>query len=75
MKTKRVLVVLGGTSGEREVSLDSGRACANALKKIGYKSKNNVSIINAFQRRFRQVLINGKIDKECLIISRSISKN
>ena len=45
------------------------------LKKIGYKSKNNVSIINAFQRRFRQVLINGKIDKECLIISRSISKN
>ena len=36
MKTKRVLVVLGGTSGEREVSLDSGRACANALKKIGY---------------------------------------
>jgi len=45
------------------------------LKKIGYKSKNNVSIINAFQRRFRHVLINGKIDKECLIISRSISKN
>ncbi len=37
MKNKRVLVVLGGTSGEREVSLDSGRACVRALKKIGYK--------------------------------------
>jgi len=32
-KFKRVLVVLGGTSGERTVSLDSGRACARALKK------------------------------------------
>ncbi len=37
MKNKRVLVVLGGTSGERAVSLDSGRACINALKKKGYK--------------------------------------
>ncbi len=37
MKNKKVLVVLGGTSGEREVSLDSGRACIKALKKMGYK--------------------------------------
>ena len=37
MKNKKVLVVLGGTSGEREVSLDSGRACIKALRKIGYK--------------------------------------
>ena len=37
MKIKKVLVVLGGTSREREVSLDSGKACVNALKKIGYK--------------------------------------
>jgi len=37
MKNKKVLVVLGGTSGEREVSLDSGRACIKALKKKGYK--------------------------------------
>ena len=37
MKNKKVLVVLGGTSGERKVSLDSGRACIKALKKIGYK--------------------------------------
>ena len=37
MKNKKVLVVLGGTSGERAVSLDSGRACIKALKKKGYK--------------------------------------
>ena len=29
----KVLVVLGGSSGERAVSLDSGKACAKALKK------------------------------------------
>ena len=35
MKIKNVLVVLGGTSGEREVSLESGKACIKALKKLG----------------------------------------
>ena len=33
MKNKKVLVVMGGTSGEREVSLESGKACVKALKK------------------------------------------
>jgi len=37
MKNKKVLVILGGTSRERKVSLDSGKACIKALKKIGYK--------------------------------------
>ena len=36
-KIKNVLVVLGGTSGERAVSLESGKACIKALKKKGYK--------------------------------------
>ena len=36
-KFKNVLVVLGGTSGERAVSLESGKACVLALKKKGYK--------------------------------------
>ncbi len=36
-KIKNVLVVLGGNSGERSVSLESGRACIKALKKKGYK--------------------------------------
>ena len=37
MKYKKVLVVLGGLSKEREVSLKSGKACVKDLKKIGYK--------------------------------------
>ncbi len=53
------------------------------LIKIGYvaqnsknfKSKNsNNYIVEAFQRRFRQELVNGKIDKECLIISNNLVK-
>ena len=51
------------------------------LYKIGYsknlKSKNNKYLkilTTAFQRRFRQELINGIADKECLIISKNIAK-
>ena len=51
------------------------------LYKIGYEKsvnkKNNKclrKIILAFQRRFRQSLINGIIDKECLIISKNLIK-
>ena len=44
------------------------------LRVIGYKSKHKISIIKAFQRRFRQKLISGKIDRECLIISISLVK-
>jgi N-acetylmuramoyl-L-alanine amidase len=53
------------------------------LSKIGYSEKNLNSIKKnkylilktiAFQRRFRQDLINGKIDKECLIISQNLAK-
>tara|TARA_B100001989_G_scaffold245211_1_gene214740 strand:+ start:314 stop:1252 length:939 start_codon:yes stop_codon:yes gene_type:complete len=36
-KFKKVLVVVGGASGEREVSLASGKACIKALKKKKYK--------------------------------------
>ena len=36
-KFKNILVVLGGASGERAVSLASGRACIKALKRKGYK--------------------------------------
>tara|TARA_B100000575_G_scaffold288393_1_gene288355 strand:+ start:308 stop:1039 length:732 start_codon:yes stop_codon:yes gene_type:complete len=49
--------------------------------KIGYsknlkKKNNNYSkiLIIAFQRRFRQELINGIIDKECLLISKNLVK-
>ena len=51
-KFNNVLVVLGGNSGERAVSLESGRACIKALKKKGYKVKifdpkiKNFNLIN-----------------------------
>ena len=34
-KFKNVLLFLGGTSGERSISLQSGKACIKALKKKG----------------------------------------
>ena len=52
------------------------------LYKIGYKKnlkRENIKYLKilttAFQRRFRQELINGIIDKECLIISNKLVKN
>ena len=51
-KFKNILVVLGGTSGERAVSLESGKACIKALKKIKYKvssfdpQKKNFNLID-----------------------------
>ena len=51
------------------------------LYKIGYVknlSEKNIKYLKiltiAFQRRFRQELINGIIDKECLIISKNLVK-
>ncbi len=35
-KVSRVAVLMGGFSAEREVSLVTGRACANALREAGY---------------------------------------
>ena len=69
----------------RKIELDkvSKKMFYNNLSKIGYvvkkthnskNSKLNNYIVKAFQRRFRQELINGKIDKECLIISSNLAK-
>ena len=52
------------------------------LKRLGYSKirgvraqKSNEYIIEAFQRRFRQDLVDGKIDKECYLISDNLKKN
>ena len=37
LRKKKILVVLGGTSREREISLESAKSCIKALKKIGYR--------------------------------------
>ena len=44
------------------------------LYKIGYGKYEKKYLIEAFQRRFRQGLINGKVDEECLLISKSLVK-
>ena len=68
--------------GKNTTSIDKKNFFLN-LSKIGYSSKNLKRIkkdkflnliICAFQRRFRQDLINSKIDKECLLISRNLAK-
>ena len=52
------------------------------LYEIGYpknilinKYKYSKLLTTAFQRRFRQELVNGIIDQECLIISNNLAKN
>jgi N-acetylmuramoyl-L-alanine amidase len=69
----------------RKIKIDllSKKCFFNNLLKIGYSQKNpkNVKsekflnlLVKAFQRRFRQELINGKIDKECFLISENLAK-
>ena len=69
----------------REIRVDknSEEIFYNNLFKIGYNIKKfntfknrkyKKDIVKAFQRRFRQELINGWIDKECLIISNNLIK-
>ena len=45
-------------------------------KKI-YLNKNKYQklLTTSFQRRFRQELVNGIIDQECLLISKNLLKN
>ena len=49
------------------------------LYKIGYSrinirqlNKNKIPLVKAFQRRYRQELVDGKIDKECFLISKNL---
>ena len=52
------------------------------LRKIGYNDTkglkyniNNKYLTIAFQRRFRQSLVDGKVDKECFLISENLVSN
>ncbi len=62
------------------ISMVEEKKFINYLKKIGYWVNKTTFIIKkkflleAFQRRFRPELVNGKIDRECLIIAKKISK-
>ena len=68
---------------KKKISLEDEKNFYLNLIKIGYSIKSSKKIkkdkflkliISAFQRRFRQELINGKIDQECLLISQNLAK-
>jgi len=68
---------------QRKIDILSKKNFYNNLSKIGYLIKNPKEIkkdeylnlvTKAFQRRFRQELINGEIDQECLLISQNLAK-
>ena len=58
MKKEKVTVLMGGISAERDVSLDSGKACAKALAEIGFE----VTSLDA-KDNFIEKLIKNKPDK------------
>ena len=68
-KFNRVLVVLGGDSGERAVSLESGRACIKALKKKGTKYQtfdpklNNYNLIKKIKLMLFLTLFMEEMEK------------
>jgi N-acetylmuramoyl-L-alanine amidase len=77
--SKRMLV----KNRRKKLSLIDKKIFFENLSKIGYSTKIPVKlkkdkflnlITYAFQRRFRQELINGKIDQECLLISKNLAK-
>ena len=58
MKTKKIGVLMGGPSTEREVSLNTGRAVLEALREKGY----NAVGIDFEPRRFVEQLREANID-------------
>ena len=61
-KFKNVLVILGGTSGERAVSLESGKACIKALKSKKYKVSTfdpKIRNFNLIDKRKTNVIFNA----------------
>ena len=68
MKQKTILVVQGGISSEREISLKSSRACITALKKLKYKiisfdpAKEHLSKIKQYKKKVNLIFnaLHGK---------------
>jgi D-alanine-D-alanine ligase len=66
MKKERILVLMGGYSAERDVSLRSGAAVLNALRNIGYEAEaldlkgNSVQKIEDFNPDLVFIALHGK---------------
>ncbi len=66
-KFKNVLVVLGGNSGERTISLKSGKACIKALKNKGYKVLSfdpKIKNFNLINKKKTDVIFNALHGRE-----------
>ena len=62
MAKKKILVILGGNSKERKVSVDSGKSCISALKKLGYhviKFDPKFLLINDIKKKKPDVIFNA----------------
>ena len=60
----------------KKIRINEEKIFYKSLFKIGYSKKvlNKKTLVSTFQRRYRQDLINGKIDQECLLISKNLAK-
>ncbi len=60
----------------KKININEEKNFFKNLFMIGYSKKvlNKKTLVSAFQRRYRQNLINGKIDQECLLISKNLAK-
>jgi len=60
----------------KKIHINEEKIFYKSLFKIGYSKKvlNKKNLVSAFQRRYRQDLVNGKIDQECLLISKNLAK-
>ena len=60
----------------KKIHINEEKIFYKNLFEIGYSKKvlNKKTLVSAFQRRYRQDLINGKIDQECLLISKNLAK-
>ena len=72
----------GQIKKNRNLKLDNKyeRIFFSNLKSIGYLRLKNIQfkkiqIVKAFQRKYRQSLINGIVDQECFLISKNLLKN
>ena len=74
---KKILVVLGGVSSEREISLRSGKACIKVLKQLKYKvivfdpAKEHLSKIKQYKKKIDLIFnaLHGKDGEDGIIQS------
>ena len=59
---------------KKSVNLKNRSIFIKNLSKLGYSNYSKKYVIKAFQRKFRQSLVDGKIDEECFLISKNLLK-